>query len=445
MNERLVRQALLPLHERLRGRATMRFYHRLRAHDRMQADAMQELQWQRLKKLLAHCLEHVPFYRDRLRGAGITDVNELTRQRYERLPQLTRDDIRNHKEAMVARGWRERLIQANTGGSTGEPLVFYSDRGKEACHNAQKLRARSWFGVMPGDRQVDFWGSPIELNKQSELRILKDRWLLNQVVLSAFNLTDQRLSDYVAFVVRFRPRLIYGYPTVIFRVAQWIREHPGVLGDYRPALVSCTSEMLYDHQRNMIREVFDCPVANEYGSRDGGLIAHECPQGSLHIIAEHVYLEVVGEDEEGAGDLLVTNLDGYGMPLLRYRIGDRGTLDNTPCACGLPLPCLARLSGRSNDFLVGHAGRLIHSLAPIYVLREIPKLRQFRLYQRKDHSLQLQMVSDAPFSDAELRDLREKLQRILDEPVPVDFQFAETIPPERSGKYRWVMSEAPVQ
>ncbi|SEK60228.1 phenylacetate--CoA ligase family protein [Ectothiorhodospira marina] len=442
MDERLTRFVLLPLHERLRGRGTMSAYAGYHRLEQLDASTRQEMRWQRLQALLTHCQRHVPYYKETLSAAGLRDMETLTPEGFRRLAVLTRHDIRNHREDLVAPMWRGRLIPSNTGGSTGEPLTFYSDKVKESRHNAQKYFARSWFGVLPGQRQLDFWGSPIELGKQTRLVAFKNRWLLNLALLSAFDLTDARLQGYAAYLASFKPRLIYGYPTVIYRMALWLLDHPQALGNYRPALVSCTSEMLLDHQRQAMQTAFGCPVVNEYGSRDGGLVAHECPFGHLHVMGEHVHVEVDEPDAEGVGELLVTNLDGYGMPLVRYRIGDRGSLNEDACPCGRPGPLLGRLEGRSNDFLVGRDGKTIHSLAPVYVLREWPKLRQFRIYQRPDHSLDVQLVCSQSLSDAELATLREKLQAILDEPVAVRFEFPEAILPERSGKYRWVLSEA---
>ncbi|MCG5524352.1 phenylacetate--CoA ligase family protein [Ectothiorhodospira haloalkaliphila] len=442
LKEQLTRHALLPLHEKLRGRDTVREWKRFRANERLSPEAFHELRLTKLRQMLQHCGHHVPYYREVFERIGMTDPGHCDLQDLKHLPILERSTLRDEGQRLITEGWEPRLIRYSTGGSTGEPLVFYTDKHRESCLNAQKLRARSWFGVHPGDRQVDFWGSPIEMSRQSRMRVLKDRWLLNQVVLSASNLTPQRIAEYLEFLARFQPRLIYGYPTVIYRVAQHLLEHPGLLGDYRPRLIACTSEMLLPHLREAIAEAFDCPVANEYGSRDGGMIAHECPEGHLHVFGEHVIVEVDQPDENGVGDLLVTNLDGYGMPFIRYRIGDRGALAGEPCPCGSPLPRLREIQGRANDFLVGREGRLIHSSTANYILREIPILRQYQLRQRPDHSFDLIMVPSRPLTEQEQEHIRAGLCRTLDESVAVRFQPAEMILPEKSGKYRWVMSEA---
>lgn len=439
MNEAITRNLLLPLHEYMRGRQTMQYYAELTRLQRLPGAEVGNLQQRKLHALIYHCRAHVPYYRQLLAEHGLPE--RPTAEEFSRLPPLEREDIRQDPERLKAEGFQQELIRYNTGGSTGAPLVFYTDKLKEARHNAYKLLCRGWFGIRPGDRQVDFWGSPIELDRQSRLRIMKDHWLLNQMLLSAFDLTEARLNHYVDYLNKFQPRLIYGYPTVTYRVARFIEETGRILR-FRPRLVACTSEMLLDHQREVIGRVLKAPVANEYGARDAGLIAHECPCHNLHIAAGHVYVEVDQPDEDGVGDLLVTNLDGYGFPLLRYRVGDRGQLADGHCECGLGLPLMAELAGRRNDFVVGAGGKLIHSLGPVYVLREYPQIQQFKIIQQPDLSLEVEVVTNDGLTETDQAHIRSQMAKILGFEVDVKLQFVATISPEQSGKYRWVVSHA---
>lgn len=434
MPQTLARHLLWPLHERLRGRETPVHLRALQRGERAGGTWLSHEHTNKLEALLAHCSANVPYYREILAGSP-PDL--------EAFSVLERDSVRERGRELLADNASGPLLPSSTGGSTGRPLVFWSDRVKEARHNAQKLRFRGWFGIRPGDRQVDFWGSPIELSKASRMRVIKDRYFLNQVVLSAHDLTPERLEAYVRFLGRFRPRLVYGYPTVIVRVAQTFEANPGLARGWRPQVVVCTSEMLYPQVREQIAGILRCPVANEYGSRDGGLVAHECPHGRLHIATEHVHVEVDQPDEDGIGDLLITNLDGYSMPFVRYRVGDRGRLgDGADCPCGSPLPTLDRLEGRRNDFLAGSEGRRVHGSAANYVMREMPQVAQYRLVQRADLSLDIEVIANGPWGEAETRAVTRGMQGILHAEVPVRLKLVDHIAPSPSGKYRWVESEA---
>lgn len=458
----LVRNLLLPLHERLRGRDTLReaaLLGRLEASPGL----LGRIRHAKLMRLLLHCRHRVPFYRDRLGAPSAAELRALASEEpgravqadlssrseglqhgLEAFPSLEREDIRRDPDALLAEGFTGRLMASTTGGSSGRPLQFWTDACKEVRHNAQKLRFRQWFGVRAGDRQVDFWGSPIELGKSSHVRRLKDRYLLNQALCSAHDLTPQRLEDYARLLGRFRPHLIYGYPTVIGRVARLLAADPDRFGGWRPQAVICTSEMLFPEVRAAIQAGLHAPVGNEYGSRDAGLTAHECPHGRLHIAAEHVWVEVdpATRDDDGVGDLLITNLDGWGMPFVRYRVGDRGRLSDERCPCGSPLPVLDRLEGRRNDFLVGGGGRRVHGSAANYVLRQRPEVAQYRLVQRPDLSLDVQVVVDDGWGEAVERSVAIGLRQALGLEAEVRVERVEVIPASPSGKYRWVESEA---
>jgi phenylacetate-CoA ligase len=443
VNELATRNIVLPAHERLRGRSTLRFYRELQASERLSPEDLGALQLRKLRRLAAHAVRNVPWYRDRARDVLAVPPERMTLDDFRAFPVVTKDDIRADLRAFCAEGFADRLIRYSTGGSSGDPLVFYTDKAKEAWHKAHDWRCRSWFGVHPGDRQLDIWGSPIELQRNSGFRKWKDRYLLNHLVVSAFDLRSETLSRYSAILTSWRPRIVYGYPGVLTVLAQSMLEHGVNLGADRPKMVSCTSEVLYPLQRDTIQEAFGCMAVNEYGSRDGGLIAHECQEQQLHIAAEHVLVEVHEPDAERVGKLLITNLDGFGMPFLRYEIGDMGALGSKSCACGRPQPLLQQLTGRSNDFLVGAKGVRIHSLSPIYALRPYRhKIRQFQITQRKDLSLEVRLACAKSFEPSEVGQITERLREILAVNVPIEFAFVERIESERSGKHRAIVCEA---
>ena len=185
----------------------------------------------------------------------------------------------------------------NTGGSSGEPLIFYFGRWRQASDAAGRIRARRWWGVDVGDREVYLWGAPAELNKTDRIKTIRDG-LLNQLVLNAFAMSPSNMDAYLEAVQAFRPRCIYGYASSVALLAarasaRGVRPH---LPELR--VVCTTGEPLYPHQRKLIEEVFGVPVANEFGSRDIGFTAHETPQGQMLLMSESIILEVL--DQQGS-------------------------------------------------------------------------------------------------------------------------------------------------
>jgi phenylacetate-CoA ligase len=206
-----------------------------------------------------------------------------------------------------------------------------------------------------------------------------------------------------------------------------------------------TAERLYDEQRERIAAAFGCCVANGYGGRDCGFVAHECPAGGMHISAEDIIVEIV--DRQGnpvktgqSGEIVVTHLATKDFPFIRYRTGDFGALDSSACACGRGLPLLKEIQGRSTDFIVAPDGTIMHGLALIYVIRDLPGIEAFKIVQESPHRIVVRVVPDSTYSDATARAIASGFRARVGESVDVVIEQVPSIPAERSGKYRYVVS-----
>jgi len=168
---------------------------------------------------------------------------------------------------------------------------------------------------------------------------LEEKYLKNRIVIPAYALIPESVPRYVKTIEKYRPEYIYGYSSVLFALSTLIIKQnlrPGI----RLKAVVSTSETLYDFQREAIKNAFSCPVVNEYGARDGGILAYECPEGPMHVSAENAILEVVDPctyeplETGRTGLLLVTDLNNVSMPRLRYALGDMAALCGESCPCG---------------------------------------------------------------------------------------------------------------
>ena len=193
--------------------------------------------------------------------------------------------------------------------------------------------------------------------------------------------------------------------------------------------------------------MFGCRVANGYGGRDAGFIAHECPAGGMHISAEDIIVEIV--DGQGkvqpagvAGEIVVTHMATGSFPFVRYRTGDVGVLDDRKCDCGRGLPLLNEIHGRTTDFVIAKDGTVMHGLALVYVVRGIEGIAKFKIVQESTDHIRVLLVVDAQFDRAEVPRIREGMARRMGEGVQIDIEFVDDIPAERSGKYRYVVSKA---
>ena len=186
-------------------------------------------------------------------------------------------------------------------------------------------------------------------------------------------------------------------------------------------------------------------MANGYGARDAGFIAHQCPAGQLHISSEDIVVETVRNDGSAcaageAGEIVVTHLATRDFPFVRYRTGDVGVLGTAPCACGRGLPILAEVQGRSTDFVVAQDGTVMHGLALIYTLRDLPGVESFRIEQVSLDETHVQLVTGAGFTAEAVTRIVHDFKARLGAGVQVSVQQVASIPTEASGKFRYVVS-----
>lgn len=438
-----------PLQELLLKRPTFSYLSELERSQWLTRAELEQLQLHKLRRLLQIALNHCPWHAQRIRAAGVDPSKALTFDDLRRLPTMTKADARTHGAAMVWRGVPGGAYRYNTGGSSGEPLIFYFGRRRQASDAAGRMRARRWWGVEPGDREVYLWGAPVELNKTDRIKQLRDR-LFNQLVLNAFEMSPARMDDYCRAIQTFRPKCIYGYASSVALLAAHARER-GFRFDLPELKVVCTTgEPLYPHQRTLIQEVYGAPVANEFGSRDIGFTAHDSPAGQMLLMSESIILEVL--DPEGRpvapgelGEAVMTGLESHAQPFIRYRTGDMVRLSPEPCRGGRGLHVIAEVLGRTTDFLVRRDGTIMHALAAIYVLRAVEGVAQFKLVQHTVDTIEVLLVPNMQWQEAHAGQIKHGLRQRLGEDVRVVHRLVEHIPPEVSGKHCYVVSHVPLR
>jgi len=435
---------VFPLHESLKRHTTVAVRRGLDRSQWWAPDQLQALQLQRLRALLQHAGTQVPYYADLFRRTGFDPAAVQSLDDLQRLPLLTKTEIRAHTEDLKSRQ-AQGLARFNTGGSSGEPLIFFIGRERVSHDVAAKWRATRWWGVDIGDPEIVVWGSPIELGSQDRVRALRDK-LLRTELLPAFAMSQAKLDGMLQTIRRRRPRMLFGYPSALSHMARHAEQRGQRMDDLGIRVAFVTSERLYDEQRAAIERVFGCPVANGYGGRDAGFIAHQCPHGGMHITAEDILVEIV--DAQGqvlppgqAGEIVVTHLATRDFPFIRYRTGDVAVLDTARCPCGRGLPLLKEIQGRSTDFVVAADGTVMHGLALIYVLRDMPGVQGFKIVQHTLQRTEVQVVAGPGFDAAvQPAAVVQAFRRRLGAAVQVDVNLVTEIAPEKSGKFRYVVS-----
>lgn len=441
----LVANILFPIQEKLKKHDTVAIRRAMDESQWWSVEKLEQLRIERLRTLLTKAGQHVPYYRDCFRHLGFNPQSMNSLDDLKRLPLLTKAIIRAEGDRMKS-DFAQGLARFNTGGSSGEPLIFFIGTERISHDVAAKWRATRWWDVDVGDPEIVVWGSPIELGTQDKVRAIRDI-LMRTELMPAFQMNESNLDQFIARIRERRPKMLFGYPSAISHIAAHANKRGTQLNELGIRVVFCTSERLYDHQRDAITRTFGCPVANGYGGRDAGFIAHECPAGSMHITAEDIIVEII--DQNGklqphgiAGEIVVTHLGTSDFPFIRYQTGDVGMLSKEKCACGRGLPILKEIQGRSTDFVIAADGTVVHGLALIYILRDLPGIQSFKIVQETRQLTKVLIVAGPAFEASMINNIVEGFKQRLGSSVAIEVRVVDNIPPEKSGKYRYVISHA---
>jgi phenylacetate-CoA ligase len=403
---------------------------------------------QALIRLFDHCAAHVPYYAAQMATVGL-DYHADPFAYLQRLPLLNKTLIRQHFEELQSDDLAQRRWQYNTsGGSTGTPVRFIQDADFIDRQMAMQMLSYRWAGRAFGDSAVFIWGSERDVLQGSigwKRKTLNA--LTNEQLLNAFRMTPATMRAFLARVNSQKPHLIVAYAQAIFELALFAEKEGIAIAPQKAILTSaCT---LYPFMRAQIERIFGCKVFDRYGSREVGDIACECSaHHGLHVFPWGNYVEVLDDAGNPApagveGNIVVTNLTNYAMPLIRYAIGDRGTLSpHTSCACGRRGQMIERVAGRNVDSFKTKEGVVIDGEYFTHLLYFRDWVDRFQVVQTDHSAIVFKIVpSGGDATERELAGIVRDTKALMGADCRVDFQFMAEIPPTVSGKYRYTISE----
>ncbi len=443
----LVRNILFPAHEALLRRPTLPILRQLAAETARSDDYIMRYQAQQIAALVQHARAAVPYWRDksRLGNPPPTSGHPLPQNT---LPILTRAEIHLHREAMRWPDAPGKLIRHTSSGTTDDNLIFYLDRQRQAWDRALRIRALARLGVQVGEKQLHFWpkfdaGGSLGFLKDTA-RLVRDR-LFNEPVFELRPLTSERMDAALAFLDKYRPGIIVGYPSWLFALAQRrLLNSRGGHATLMPRYILSTGELLYDFQRQAIESAFGARVVEEYGLHDVGLIASEDAAGSWVVNWQHIVVEVLRDGRPARpgemGEIVVTNLHSHVMPFIRYATGDIVTV---PSAAGAIAPAgpptLMRIEGRASDVLVTTDGRLHSNRELVDALVRDTGVTEFSLHQTAPDRILCMTIRDGGWIGQEGR-VTELLRSMLGRSLQVSWKIGGAFRPLKSSKRRYVCS-----
>lgn len=435
MNAALARGLYFAAQE-LRGESVRPVLESLEASQYWPRERLLELQWQRQLALARHAFETVPIYRERWSAAGIAPDDLRTRADWERLPEITKEDLREHADRLKS-SHAPAGEKATTSGSSGTPIAVLRSHSSWAHAHANVFRGWHWHGLEVGDRYAYFWGLALDASGRRQAA-LRD-WFFNRRRLSAFDVTPEHARAFHARMARWQPVFGFGYPSAVTSFTDEVAAQKLDGRALGLRAIITTAEVLKSEQRESIGRTFGCRVVDSYGCAEAGVAGFECEAGGMHVPIESVVVDRA-RNADGRDELLLTDLFNWSQPVIRYRVGDLAAPAPETCSCGRELPLLGAIEGRAGDFITLPDGRVINGLLPYYIFRPYAKsgaVREYQFAELEGGVIELRVRPGESWSDEARGSIESEVTAGLG--VPVRLRVVDRIERSGRGKYRdWV-------
>ncbi|MCB9398745.1 MAG: phenylacetate--CoA ligase family protein [Acidobacteria bacterium] len=320
---------------------------------------LEDFQQERLRELLIWA-QRAPYYQKLFTDLQLDPERKWDPGDFQKLPILDKATLLDQNEAIHTQYPWPKLFFCETSGSTGQVLTFRRNERWDSFNRASIWRGYQWHGVQPWDRNLYFWGYNFGSRKRLKTRIL-------DAAQNRFRLFDYRPETLRAVLPRLKQVVyIHGYSSMIYELARLVLDQVGPLELPKLKMIKGTSEKIFPHYQETIRQAFGRNMISEYGAAESGIIAFECASGNMHLNMEGCLVEEVDHE------ILVTNLLSHSFPIIRYRLGDTIRLGDPKytCPCGLAHPILEEVTGRIGKNLIGKTGHY-PSLTLYYIFKNL--------------------------------------------------------------------------
>lgn len=441
----ILQKFLMPIYEVIKGKKLLHHIKYYQSHLKWSSQQLEQHQWFELRKLLIHAFENTTFYPEIWAKVGVFSIDDIqSMSDFEKLPLVRKDDIANHYQALVAKNYSNNIKKA-TGGSTGQPFRFELNVDSNTRREAIMWRGYGWLGAGLGQKTLYLWGADIgQATKFKALKTDLYHAFYNRKMLNSFAMNASNMHIYVDEINNYRPSALVSYVNPLYELARYIiAEKLSVLS---PKTILTGAEPLHEFQREVIEKAFNCEVYDTFGCREFMLMSAECQEHkNLHINSDHLVVETVddsGHSIKGeSGDLVVTDLYNYGMPLIRYVNGDRATLIDQPCDCGNPLPIMSSIDGRKLDIIKTVTGKSIPGELFPHLFKEFIGIDKFQVKQSDISSLQILLITNKHFTEHNKVEIAAEINKYAESELDLLFSLVDDIPLTASGKHRVTICE----
>lgn len=355
--------------QKLRNPSLKEWFVFLKKTEHASIEELEEYQLQQLQKLVEVAYSNSTFYKQSFDSVGLKPPNISSLSDLKKLPIVSKDELITHNAAIHTNLKFKKTFQCSTSGTSGQSLQFKREEKADSFNRAAIFRGYSWYHVQPWERNGYFWG--FNFSVFSKVKTILLDALQNRFRLFSFQSTELK---------RFNKKLeksnyLHGYSSMIYEVAKY-RNEQGLQIPQHLKMIKGTSEKIMDSYQSEIQKAFGIKMISEYGAAETGIIAFECSSGNMHLNMEGVLVEEV------ENEIIVTNLQMYAFPIIRYKLGDyiRLAPKEKKCECGLSHPILEEVTGRVGGLVYG-TKEIYPSLYFYYIFKNLSKKDVFLTYQ----------------------------------------------------------------
>lgn len=421
----------------------LKFYNFLKESQWWPKWKLEQYQTEKLKPLLWHAYNNVPYYTDVFKKLHLTLEDIESVKDLRKLPILTKEDKLRNFDKLISREINKKYLKlVTTSGSTGKPMSFYHDKRNSALEYAFGQRYIDWMNLKRYDRCIRVWSKPFIEKEIEDIYLYEPhlRILSLSTVPHSFNLW----VEYIKLIKQFNPVYVAGNPSLVYHFACYVQDTN--IKNIRFKCFLSYFENLFAYQRELIEKQFNCEVFNNYVCEERVISAMECSKHQgLHIELERGIIEIAGDNgellpEENQGRILATGLHDYITPLIRYDIGDIGSISKESCSCGRGLPLLKSLDGRANE-VIRYKDKLVYSATLSVLLWQFKNIKECQFVQETNDELKINIVRRKDYSEKDTEELIKTLKKMIDERLTIAINFVDYIPRTKMGKFPFVISK----
>lgn len=395
-----------------------------------------------LEKILNTCYKYVPYYGLTFNKVGVTPKDFKSLEDIQKFPILEKEDVRNNWKQLVNCNYpKKQLFHSHTSGSTGKALDFYLTNESIPFQWAVWWRFRERYGISFGDKHLNFTGKLVVPIHQTKPPFWRVNYPFNQWLVNMQHINSLKVPYIVQMINREGFSFFSGYPSIISSFCSLVKELDLKI-TRSPKIVFTGAEKLFIHQKQIIEEVLGCKVTDHYGFSEGAGNASKCLIDCYHEDYEFGNLECfMPENFEGgySGEILATGFSNYGMPLVRYRVGDTAIWSDKKCSCGLQSSIIEKIEGRSEDFVITPEGTKI--LRFDYLFKDTKTIKECQIIQKELGSIIFRIVKRDSYNTQSEYLLKSLVKQWISPTLTIHFEYVEEIKRTKSGKFRAIISE----